>query len=63
MKWSKYFLKTERNSPKDATLESHKLLHRGGFIRQISAGRYSFLPIGMRVQKKVMKIIEEEMEA
>lgn len=63
MKWSKYFLKTERNAPKDATLESHKLLYRGGYMRQISAGRYAFLPIGMRVKEKIMKIVMEEMAA
>ncbi len=61
MKWSKYFLKTERNAPKSATLDSHKLLHRGGFIRQISTGRYAFLPIGMRVKRKIIDIIADEL--
>jgi prolyl-tRNA synthetase len=61
MKWSKYFLKTERNAPKDAVLDSYKLLYRGGFIRQISTGRYAYLPIGMRVKEKVINIISQEL--
>jgi len=60
-KYSKLFGKTLREAPKDATLVSHKLLVQAGFIRESSAGRYFFLPLGMRVRDKIVKIIEEEM--
>lgn len=63
MRYSKLFGKTVRKVPKDARLTSHKLLFKGGFIRRFSTGRWGFLPLGMRVWLKIVKIIEEEMEA
>ena len=60
---SKSFFKTEKNAPSDAVFISHKLLYRGGFIRQVATSRYALLPLGMRVQKKIIKAIEEELEA
>lgn len=62
MKYSKLFGKTMKESPKDATLLSHKLLYQAGFIRESTAGRYYFLPLGMRVHDKVKKIIKEAMD-
>ncbi len=62
MKYSKLFGKTIKETPKDATLESHKLLYRAGFIRESVAGRYYLLPLGLRVQQKVQAIIKEEMD-
>jgi prolyl-tRNA synthetase len=62
MRYSKLFGKTQKNSPKDATLTSHKLLYQAGFIRESSAGRYYYLPLGIRVKEKIMKIVEEEMD-
>lgn len=62
MLYSKLFGKTIKDTPKDATLASHRLLYRGGFIRESTAGRYYFLPLGMRVQQKIQKIIKEEMD-
>lgn len=62
MKYSKLFGKTIKDTPKDASLTSHKLLYRGGFIRESTAGRYYLLPLGMRVQQKVQKVIKEEMD-
>lgn len=55
------FGKTIREAPKDAQLESHKLLVQAGFIRESVAGRFYFLPLGMRVRQKLMQIIREEM--
>ncbi|MFH1218226.1 MAG: aminoacyl--tRNA ligase-related protein, partial [Candidatus Peregrinibacteria bacterium] len=63
MRYSKLFGKTVKNPPSEATLVSHRLLHQAGFIRESAAGRYFFLPLGMRVQHKIMDIIKEEMDA
>ena len=60
---SKLFLPTLREDPADAEAASHKLLVRGGFIRQVSAGVWTFLPLGWRVHQKVVQIIREEMDA
>lgn len=62
MKYSKLFGKTIKDTPKDATLISHKLLYQGGFIRESTAGRYFFLPLGIRVHDKLKKIVKEEMD-
>jgi len=61
MKYSKFFGQTVKNVPADLKEVSHKLLYKGGFIRQIAAGRYALLPLGFRVWQKIMDIIEEEM--
>ena len=60
---SKLFLPTLREDPADAEAASHKLLVRGGFIRQVSAGVWTYLPLGWRVHQKVVRIIREEMNA
>ena len=60
---SKLFLPTLREDPADADAASHKLLVRGGFIRQVGAGVWSYLPLGWRVHQKVVQIIREEMDA
>ena len=62
MLYSGLFGKTIKTVPSDLAVASHKLLHQGGFIRQISTGRYAILPLGFRVWKKIIKIIDEEME-
>lgn len=51
-----------REAPKDATLASHKLLYQAGYIRELASGRYMLTPLGFRVEKKLMQIIDEEME-
>jgi len=63
MRWSQYFIPTLREDPADAEVVSHKLLLRAGIIRQLSAGIYSYLPLGQRAVLKVMKILREEMNA
>jgi prolyl-tRNA synthetase len=60
---SRLFLPTLRQPPADAEAASHKLLVRGGFIRQVSAGLWTFLPLGWRVHEKVVEIVREEMNA
>ena len=59
---SQLFLPTLRDAPADAESISHKLLVRGAFIRQVSAGLWTFLPLGWRVHEKVVQIIREEMD-
>ena len=61
MKYSRLFGKTVKSLPSNMKAVSHQLLYKGGFIRQISAGRYAFLPLGYRVWQKIMNVIEEEM--
>ncbi len=60
---SQLFLPTLREPPADAEAASHKLLVRGGFIRQVGAGLWTYLPLGWRVHQKVVQIIREEMDA
>ena len=62
MRWSKLFIPTLRDAPADAEAASHKLLVRGGFIRQLHAGHYSLLPLGLRVHDKVENIVRQGME-
>jgi len=60
---STLLLPTLREDPADAEAVSHRLLVRGGFIRQVSAGVWTYMPIGWRVHRKVEQIIREEMDA
>ena len=63
MRWSAAFIPTLRDAPADAEAASHKLLVRGGFIRQLHAGHYSLLPLGLRVHEKVAQVVREEIDA
>jgi prolyl-tRNA synthetase len=60
---SELFLPTLRDDPADADAVSHKLLVRGGFIRQVAAGLWTFMPLGWRVHRKVEAIIRDELDA
>lgn len=60
---SKLFVRTLRENPADAEVESHKLLVRAGYIRRAAPGVYTWLPLGLRVLRKVEQIIREEMDA
>ena len=60
---SQLFIPTLREAPADAEAISHRLLVRGGYIRQVAAGVWTFLPLGWRVHQKVVQIIREEMDA
>ena len=62
MRLSKYFLPTLKENPIDATVVSHQLMVRAGMIRQTASGIYSWLPLGLKVLRKVEKIIKDEMD-
>ena len=61
LRMSTLFLRTLREDPADAEVPSHKLLVRGGFVRRISPGIFSWLPLGYQVYRNVERIIREEM--
>ncbi len=60
---SELFIPTLRDDPSDAEAVSHKLLVRGGFIRQVGAGLWTYLPLAWRVHRRVEQIIREELDA
>lgn len=62
MRFSKLFLTTIKETPKDAVLKSHQYLLRGGFVQQVGSGIYNFFPLGKKVLDKVKKIVKEEMD-
>ena len=61
MRWSQYFIPTLKESPADAEIASHKLLLRAGLVRKLTGGLYTFLPLGLRVLRKIENIVREEM--
>jgi prolyl-tRNA synthetase len=63
MRYSRMFIPTLKDAPADAEAVSHKLMVRGGFVRQLAAGLYIYLPLGQRVMDKIDRIIREEMNA
>jgi prolyl-tRNA synthetase len=63
MRFSKAYIPTTKEAPKDAQLPSHIFLSRAGFVTQVAAGLYNFLPMGKRVLRKIENIINEEMAA
>lgn len=63
MFWSKIFLPTLKDSPQDAEIISHKLMLRSGMIRRVTSGIYTWLPLGLRVLRKIENIVREEMNA
>jgi prolyl-tRNA synthetase len=62
MRWSQAHIPTLRDDPANAEAPSHRLLIRAGYIRQLSAGHYSMLPLGQRVRQKIDRIIREEID-
>ncbi|MTI45978.1 prolyl-tRNA synthetase [Roseibium hamelinense] len=60
MRLSRYFLPILKETPKEAEIVSHRLMLRAGMVRQQSAGIYSWLPLGLRVLRKIERIVEEE---
>jgi prolyl-tRNA synthetase len=63
MRQSQLFTKTQKNAPKDEVSLNAQLLIRAGFVDKLMAGVYTFLPLGLRVIKKIENIIREEMNA
>lgn len=62
MRFSKLLIKTYKESPKEAEAINHKLMLRASMIKQISRGNYTYLPLGLRVIKKIENIVREEMD-
>ncbi|MFH1847544.1 MAG: proline--tRNA ligase [Candidatus Omnitrophota bacterium] len=63
MRWSRAFIPTLKEDPQDAEAISHKLMVRAGLIRRLTAGAYTYLPMGYKILRKVEDIIREEMNA
>ncbi|SEF23498.1 prolyl-tRNA synthetase [Amycolatopsis pretoriensis] len=61
MRWTRLHVPTLRHDSADVTSPSHRLLLRGGFIRQLMAGHYSLLPLAVRVRSKIVEVIRQEM--
>lgn len=61
MRWTETLIPTLREAPKEAEAGSHRWLIRGGFIRQLASGVYSYLPLGLRVLQKISQVVREEM--
>ena len=61
MRLSRYFMPTLREAPADAQIVSHQLMLRAGLIRQEAAGIYAWLPLGLKVLKKIEQVVREEM--
>ena len=62
MRLSRYFMPTLREAPSDAQIVSHQLSLRAGLVRQEAAGIYAWLPLGLRVMKKIEQVVREEMD-
>lgn len=62
MRQSVLFSNTLREAPSDAEIASHRLMLRAGFVRQLAAGIYTYLPLGWRVLRKIEQIVREELE-
>ncbi|MGP1272459.1 MAG: proline--tRNA ligase [Phycisphaerales bacterium] len=62
-RWSRTLIPTLRDAPAEASTPSHRLLLRAGYIRQVAAGVYDYLPLGFRVLQKISQIVREEMDA
>jgi prolyl-tRNA synthetase len=62
MYWSRTIIPTLKETPSDAEIVSHQLLLRAGLIRKLTGGLYTFLPMGLRVLRKVEQIVREEMD-
>src|SRR5436309_572488 len=61
MKATQFFVSTLKEAPADAEVMSHKLMMRAGFIKRLGAGIYNYMPMGLRVIRKVENIVREEM--
>ena len=62
MRWREFFIPTLKEVPAEAEAVSHQLMIRSGLIRKLASGAYTYLPLGLKVLKKVENIIREEMD-
>jgi prolyl-tRNA synthetase len=63
MRWSRICIPTFKENPHEAEIPSHRLMLRAGLIRKLTSGVYTFLPVGLRVLRKIERIVREEMNA
>ena len=63
MRMSSLFLRTLREDPADAEVPSHRLLVRAGYIRRVAPGIYTWLPLGLKILRRVEQIVRDEMDA
>src|SRR6266700_557804 len=63
MRWTQSLIPTQKDNPSDAQIISHQLMIRAGLIRQLTAGAYDFLPLGLRSLQKAAQIVRQEMDA
>ena len=63
MRWSESCIPTLKEEPREAEIPSHKLMLRAGLIKKLTSGIYTFMPVGLRVIKKIEAIIREELDA
>ena len=62
MRASQFFIATQKEAPADAELISHKLMVRAGLIKKLGSGLYSWMPLGLRVLRKVENIVRDEID-
>ena len=62
MRVSQFFISTLKEAPNEAELPSHKLMLRAGYIRRLASGLYTWMPLGLRVLRKVEAVVREEMD-
>src|SRR6478735_5113396 len=63
MRASRFFISTLKEAPAEAELVSHRLMLRAGLIRRLGSGLYTWMPLGLRVLRKVENVVREEMDA
>ncbi|HET7596361.1 MAG TPA: proline--tRNA ligase, partial [Burkholderiales bacterium] len=63
MRVSRFFITTLKEAPADAEVVSHKLMLRAGLIRRLTSGVYTWMPLGLRVLRRVEAVVREEMNA
>ena len=61
MRASQFFISTQKEAPSEAELVSHRLMLRAGFIKKLASGLYTWMPLGLRVLRKVEAVVREEM--
>ena len=61
MRVSQFFISTLKEAPAEAELPSHRLMLRAGYIRKLSSGLYTWMPLGLRVLRKIEAVVREEM--
>ena len=62
MRATQFFISTLKDAPVDAEIVSHKLMMRAGMIKRLGSGIYNYMPLGLRIIRKVEKIVREEMD-